>query len=145
LGYRALGAGLVTIIGCGPSIASTTPTVSAISGASTSASPAAACAVIPEETAGPFPGDGANGPDVLTQSGVVRADIRSSFGSSTTTAAGVPLTIRMALLDAAQGCAALANAAVYIWHCDREGNYSMYSQAAPSENYLRGVQAAGSD
>ena len=27
---------------------------------------------IPEETAGPFPGDGSNGPDVLTESGVVR-------------------------------------------------------------------------
>ena len=35
-----------------------------------------ACApVIPEETAGPFPGDGTNGPDVLTESGVVRSDI----------------------------------------------------------------------
>src|SRR5262249_8180431 len=103
------------------------------------------CTVIPEETAGPFPGDGSNGPDVLTQSGVVRADIRSSFGASTTTAPGVPLTIRLALVDAATGCTPLANAAVYAWHCDRDGNYSMYSNAAANENYLRGVQAAGSD
>ena len=35
---------------------------------------------IPEETAGPFPGDGTNGPNVLTESGIVRSDIRSSFG-----------------------------------------------------------------
>jgi len=29
---------------------------------------------------------------------------------------------------------------VYLWHCDRDGNYSMYSSAVASENYLRGVQ-----
>ena len=33
------------------------------------------CTVIPEETGGPFPGDGSNGPDVLTENGVVRKDI----------------------------------------------------------------------
>lgn len=45
---------------------------------------------IPEETAGPYPGDGTDGPNVLTESGVVRSDIRSSFGSLTGTAQGVP-------------------------------------------------------
>src|SRR5262245_3062545 len=45
---------------------------------------AIACSVIPSETAGPYPGDGTNGPDVLTQSGILRSDIRSSFGSSGT-------------------------------------------------------------
>jgi protocatechuate 3,4-dioxygenase beta subunit len=145
IGLGGMSAGL--LVACGPgSNATGTPSASAsASAAAGSAAAAADCTVIPEETAGPFPGDGSNGPDVLTQSGVVRSDIRSSFGSSTTTAAGVPLTIRMALLDAARGCAPLANAAVYVWHCDRDGSYSMYSQAAASENYLRGVQAAGSD
>ena len=100
-----------------------------------------AARVIPEETAGPFPGDGSNGPDVLDQSGVVRKDIRSSFGSSTTTAPGVPLTINLTIQDAAT-CTPLASAAVYLWHCDRDGNYSLYSAAAANENYLRGVQAA---
>ena len=37
---------------------------------------------IPEETAGPYPGDGSNGANVLTESGVVRSDITSSFGSA---------------------------------------------------------------
>jgi protocatechuate 3,4-dioxygenase beta subunit len=101
--------------------------------------------VIPEETAGPYPGDGSNGPDVLVQSGVVRSDIRSSFGASTTVATGVPLTIRFAVLDLAQACAPLAGAAVYAWHCDQAGRYSMYSAGVESENYLRGVQAAGHD
>ena len=41
---------------------------------------------LPEETAGPYPGDGSNGANVLTESGVVRSDITSSFGSSTTKA-----------------------------------------------------------
>jgi len=100
---------------------------------------------IPQETAGPFPGDGTNGPDVLSQSGVVRADIRSSFGSSSTVASGVPLTIRLAILDLAKGCAPIDGAAVYLWHCDQQGRYSLYSQGAENENYLRGVQAAAAD
>ena len=33
-------------------------------------------AEVPTETAGPYPGDGSNGPDVLDDSGVVRHDIR---------------------------------------------------------------------
>jgi protocatechuate 3,4-dioxygenase beta subunit len=63
------------------------------------------------------------------------------FGSSTATAKGVPLTIKLAIQDAANGCAPMQGAAVYLWHCDRDGNYSLYSQAAASENLLRGVQA----
>ena len=82
---------------------------------------------------------------MLSQSGVVRADIRSSFGAYSGTAAGVPLTIKLAIQDLANGCAPLAKAAVYVWHCDRDGNYSLYSQAASSQNYLRGVQEAGAD
>ena len=34
---------------------------------------------------------------------------------------------------------------MYVWHCDREGRYSLYSQGATDQNYLRGVQEAGSD
>jgi protocatechuate 3,4-dioxygenase beta subunit len=153
IGLGGLGAGLLAA--CGPGASTAAPggtsaasaSTSSAGGSGTAAGSAATadCTVIPEETAGPFPGDGSNGPDVLSQSGVVRADIRSSFGTSTTTAQGVPLTIRFALLDLAKGCAPLANAAVYAWHCDRDGNYSMYSQAVTGENYLRGVQAAGAD
>ena len=101
--------------------------------------------MIPEETAGPFPGDGTNGPDVLTGSGVVRSDITTSFGASSGTAEGVPLTIRLLIQDEGNACEPLAGAAVYIWHCDREGRYSLYSQGAEDQNYLRGVQAAGDD
>ena len=38
-----------------------------------------------------------------------------------------------------------AGAAVYVWHCDRDGGYSMYGDGLEGENYLRGVQAAADD
>lgn len=98
---------------------------------------------IPEETAGPYPGDGSNGPDVLGRSGVVRSDITSSFGSASGTAEGVPLRIRMKVYDlTGDDVAMLPGAAVYAWHCDREGRYSMYDEGVSEENYLRGVQVA---
>jgi protocatechuate 3,4-dioxygenase beta subunit len=95
---------------------------------------------LPEETAGPYPGDGSNGANVLSESGVVRSDITTSFGSSTTKAEGVPLAIMMVINDFADDKEPMAGAAVDIWHCDREGRYSLYSQGVTNENYLRGVQ-----
>jgi hypothetical protein len=38
---------------------------------------------IPDETAGPYPGDGSNGPNVLTESGIVRSDITTSSDGAT--------------------------------------------------------------
>ena len=86
----------------------------------------------PRRPPGRIPVDGSNGPNVLAESGVVRSDIRSSFGSSTTVAEGVPLTIDADRPRHADGCAPLAGAAVYLWHCDRDGRYSMYSTASPT-------------
>ena len=83
--------------------------------------------------------------NVLTQNGIVRSDIRSSFGSSSTVAAGIPLTIEPRVVDTANGCQPLSGAAVYLWHCDRDGNYSLYSQSVKNENYLRGVQETDAD
>ena len=101
-------------------------------------------AEIPDETAGPYPGDGSNGPNALTESGIVRSDITTSFGDASGVAAGVPTAIEMTLLDVAAGGAPLAGAAVYVWHCDIEGRYSMYDQGVAGENYLRGVQESDS-
>lgn len=75
-------------------------------------------------------------------SGIVRSDIRSSFGASTTTAKGVPLTVRLTLRGSANGYKVIKGAAVYLWHCDIDGQYSMYSENISDENYLRGVQAS---
>ena len=70
---------------------------------------------------------------MLTESGIVRRDITSSFGSSTTRAEGVPLKITMTINDIANNKSPLAVAAVYVWHCDREGRYSLYSQGVNNE------------
>ena len=112
-------------------------------GSATGAGPAASVPrEIPDETAGPYPGDGSNGPNVLTESGIVRGDIRASFGAASGTAEGVPMTLELALTDIAGGNRPLAGVAVYVWHCDRAGDYSLYSEAARNQNYLRGVQIA---
>jgi protocatechuate 3,4-dioxygenase beta subunit len=100
-----------------------------------------ACAVIPNETAGPFPGDGSNGPNVLNLTGVVRSDIRPSFAGLSGTADGVPMSIVLTIVSAST-CAPLAGRAVYLWQCDRPGRYSLYSSGAMDQNYLRGVQEA---
>jgi len=145
---RLLGfSGLFVLAACKSSTlgTSSSPSTSA-STASTASTPSTGggdCAAIPKETAGPYPGDGSNGPDVLSQSGIVRSDIRSSFGEFSGTAEGVPLTIKLAIQDGSNGCAPMSGAAVYVWHCDRGGNYSLYS--ITDQNYLRGVQEAGAD
>ena len=137
-------AGVFAVAACAPGTSSASASASAASSSAASAGTGEACApVIPEETAGPFPGNGTNGPDVLTESGVVRSDITTSFGGSSGTAEGVPLTIRLLIQDEGNACEPLAGAAVYLWHCDREGRYSLYSQGVEDQNYLRGVQAAG--
>lgn len=101
---------------------------------------------IPEETAGPYPGDGSNGVNILTASGIVRSDITRSFGDASGVAEGVPLTIRLKIYDNnADGMTPYEGAAVYLWHCDRDGQYSLYSSGIENENYLRGVQVADAD
>jgi protocatechuate 3,4-dioxygenase beta subunit len=95
----------------------------------------------PRRNRRPYPADGSNGPTVLSQSGVVRGDIRSSFAGLSGTAPGVPLNIVLTIVSAST-CTPLAGRAVYLWHCDRGGLYSLYSQGATNQNYLRGVQEA---
>ena len=141
------GASLIPLVGCSsedetPAASSSSPSATASGGSSSSAESSAECATIPDETAGPYPGDGSNGVNVLKESGVVRSDITSSFGDSAGgTAEGVLLTITLTVVDATSGCGTpKAGAAVYLWQCDREGNYSLYSDGVTDENYLRGVQ-----
>ncbi len=121
---------------------SSTSTTSGATTTTTAGSTAATvtdCTLIPEETGGPFPGDGSNGPDVLAESGVVRKDITTSFDGKSGTADGVPYTMQFTVVNVDDGCKPMTGGAIYVWHCDREGNYSMY-QNASDQNYLRGVQ-----
>jgi protocatechuate 3,4-dioxygenase beta subunit len=109
---------------------------------SASAADGAVCVKDPAETAGPFPGDGTNAKagqtvNVLTQSGVMRQDIRASFAGMTPVAGGARLDLVITLTDVGKSCAPLPGRAVYVWHCDAEGRYSLYS--TNDSNYLRGV------
>ncbi len=94
---------------------------------------------IPDETAGPFPADGSNGPNVLTDGAVVRQDLRTSFGDFSGTAEGVETTVQLTVVDASSG-SPLPGAALYLWQCSAGGQYSIYEIA--DQNYLRGVQTA---
>ena len=51
----------------------------------------------------------------------------------------MPYTIQFTVVNVDNGCKPLTGAAVYVWHCDQDGNYSMYGSATEA-NYLRGVQ-----
>jgi protocatechuate 3,4-dioxygenase beta subunit len=159
-----LAGGALSMLGCGggssdsTSSADTTSSGSTSTGTgssntgstgsgSTNTGSGATCTAIPEETGGPYPADGTNSTsggvvNVLNLSGVVRQDIRSSFGGPTGTAAGVPLTIKLRILNANNSCGAASSFSVYLWHCDREGRYSLYSSGVTNQNYLRGVQEA---
>jgi protocatechuate 3,4-dioxygenase beta subunit len=151
LRWLLAGAAAIPLAGCGGggedsggSASSSTSSGSSGSGTST-----AACSVIPEETGGPYPGDGsnrnANGvANAPVLSGIVHSDIRASVAGASGVAQGIPLTIRLQLVDVGANCAAAAGAAVYLWHCTREGGYSMYSSGIVNENFLRGVQEADS-
>jgi protocatechuate 3,4-dioxygenase beta subunit len=150
------GVGTVGLLsGCGGSSSSgttsTTTTVTPTASPTPSPTPtptptptSETCTTIPTETGGPYPGDGTNTSqgstsNVLTASGIVRSDIRPSFLTTTTVAAGTQVTLTLTVVDVNSSCGPLAGYAVYLWHCDRGGNYSLYS-GAPAESYLRGVQ-----
>jgi protocatechuate 3,4-dioxygenase beta subunit len=129
LSIMGLGAGALALAACTTDSSASTGTTTTSTGE------------IPDETAGPYPGDGSNGADVLEQSGIVRSDIRSSIDGGAT-AAGVPITLALTILDMANGDAPFENVAVYVWHCDAAGGYSMYSEGLEDVTYLRGVQVA---
>lgn len=150
------GAGALALAGCGgggtdtaATSSSSTSTSSGSSGSS-STSTSSGCSVIPSETEGPYPGDGSNSvngsiANALALSGIVRSDIRASIAGATGVATGVPLQVIIELVNANASCADLAGYAIYLWHCDALGRYSMYSSGVTGENYLRGVQSTGSD
>jgi len=141
----------VPLYGCGGGSGSAAATTTTTTPATTTAGAGTtACTVIPEETGGPYPADGTNSANgklanALTLSGIVRPDIRWSVAGAAGVAMGVPLTIRLKIVSVANSCANAAGATVYLWHCDRDGNYSMYASAISAENYLRGVQEADAD
>lgn len=148
LGLAGLGVGAVVLAACAPASGSSSSSPTASSGSTdsdaSSGAPATADGEIPDETAGPYPGDGSNGPDVLEQTGIVRQDITSSIDGRAT-ADGIPLTFEFRVLDMANGNVPFEGVAVYAWHCTAQGEYSMYSSGLEDVTYLRGVQVADAD
>jgi protocatechuate 3,4-dioxygenase beta subunit len=142
------GATLLAAWGCGGgNDATADSTSSSSSSGSGSSSSSGTCAVSAEETQGPYPSDGSNSingsvSNVLALTGIVRSDITSSFGSMSGSAAGVPVTLQLTLVNVNGSCAALEGYAIYVWHCNRAGEYSLYG--VTDQNWLRGVQATDS-
>lgn len=100
------------------------------------------CVAHPRETAGPYPADGSNRAhgtlaNVLDKSGIVRADMRPSLEPAQPTAEGVPLELTLQLVNTSAACAPMSGHAIYLWHCDAAGGYSIYD--LPDASYLRAV------
>lgn len=92
------------------------------------------CSVTSSETAGPYP--------TVTPASYVRSNIVDSQ-------VGVPLTIKITILNTKNNCAVLAGALIDIWHCTSLGYYSEYTDTPgggyasinyTSAHFLRGRQ-----
>jgi protocatechuate 3,4-dioxygenase beta subunit len=110
--------------------------------ATTGVANAMTCVADAFETAGPYPADGSNTKagqtvNVLTEEGVIRRDMRTSFGDYSVTAEGLQLDLQLQLVNVNAACAPLQDYAIYAWHCDTEGRYSLYDDT--DRNYLRAV------
>jgi protocatechuate 3,4-dioxygenase beta subunit len=144
--FGALGA--LALAGCGgaddaasPRRSSSGRSTSTTSGgtATTSGSGAAdtsttSCTLVPQETAGPYP------LDLSKNQQFFRQDITE--GKS-----GVPFTLALTMLNVNKGCAPITNARVDVWHCDKDGVYSGYSQPGANtvgQTFCRGIQLTDS-
>lgn len=89
------------------------------------------CSVTNSETAGPFP--------TISPSSLVKSDIVMDR-------TGVAFTIKITVNNTKASCAALKDAIVDIWHCDKDGYYSEYGGTGmqsvnyTSVHFLRGRQ-----
>jgi protocatechuate 3,4-dioxygenase beta subunit len=92
---------------------------------------ARSCALIPKETAGPYPLL-----SVLDDDTMVRRNVTEGKP-------GVPLALTLKLVNVNKACAPISNAAVYIWCTDKDGVYSGYQQPGHDtrgETWMRGIQ-----
>lgn len=92
--------------------------------------PPNSCTLIPTETAGPFP------LDLSANNFYFRQDVRE-------TKTGVQLNVKLKIIGL-DNCNSMPNLRVNIWHCDKDGLYSGYSQqnnqGQAGLTYLRGYQ-----
>jgi protocatechuate 3,4-dioxygenase beta subunit len=123
--------GALGLFACGTGAADSTSTPSSDESGSSNGGTAGSCALIPQETEGPYPLLA-----ILSNSTMVRQDITEGR-------AGVGLKLVLRLVDVNNACAPIANTAVYVWHCDKDGLYSGYGQPAANtigQTFCRGIQ-----
>jgi protocatechuate 3,4-dioxygenase beta subunit len=127
IGVIGAAAGAALAYGCSSSTSPSATTGTTSTTTTTTGTTNAACAVTPQETAGPFPS--------LTD--LIRSDIRESKS-------GTVLTLTVKVVNVNASCAGVANANVEIWQCDAAGNYSEYGTQT-AQTYLRGIQTTNSN
>jgi protocatechuate 3,4-dioxygenase beta subunit len=113
----------------------TTTTPSTSTSTATSNADTTTCTLTPQETAGPYPLDLHNNPAMF------RKDITEGK-------TGVPLALTLTMLNTNKDCAPITNARIDVWHCDKDGVYSGYSQAGANtvgETFCRGIQLTDRD
>ena len=96
------------------------------------------CIATPSETAGPYPYD------LSSDSAIYRTNITEGK-------TGIPLSLTLTVVNSNADCAVLSNARVDIWHCDKDGYYSEYSEPGylgtqdnTGKTFLRGIQLTDS-
>lgn len=105
----------------------------------TAGTTAGECILIPQETAGPYP------LDLSKNSSMFRQDITQ--GNT-----GIPLELTLTVVNVNNGCAPIPNARVDIWHCNKDGYYSGFSnqpgylgtKSYVGETFFRGIQLTDS-
>lgn len=78
-----------------------------------------------------------------SRSGLLRRDIRPNMDGQGLAADGLQLDLVMRLVTVDRWMTPVAGAAVYVWHSDARGEYSVYG--VNDASYLRGIGVTGSD
>ncbi|HEY1551558.1 MAG TPA: hypothetical protein VGG28_27210 [Kofleriaceae bacterium] len=93
------------------------------------------CATIASETSGPYP----DLDNMISNA----AYERSSIAEDQT---GTALKFTLSILDSGNACAPIAGALVMVWHCNKDGVYSEYSNSmnagSTTTTFLRGWQTS---
>ncbi|HVV05526.1 MAG TPA: hypothetical protein VHC96_14945 [Puia sp.] len=116
--------------GSGSGSSSTTDSTGTATGGTTTTT----CSATPQETAGPYPYD------LSANSAIYRTDITEGK-------TGVPLSLVLTIVNSNNNCTVIEGARVDIWHCDKDGYYSEYSEPGylgtkdyAGQTFFRGIQ-----
>ena len=130
LGFSAIGTAIIE--GCSKSSGSSSTSDGTAN--STGGTSSSTCAAAPQETSGPYPYD------LSKNSAIFRTDITEGK-------TGLPLSLTLTIVNSNNSCTAIEGARVDIWHCDKDGYYSEYSEPGylgtidyTGKTFLRGIQ-----